>query len=118
PTMKKQRLFGIHCVRCDYEIIAPHRTELLDDRVIRHLWQCPRCKARFESFPKFPVTFVRYGARNKGDMMSSIRSYRISLSGLPAVNVVTIRSLPNGPSIGMIGTSIMFGVVGNATAAL
>jgi hypothetical protein len=51
-TMKKRRMFGIHCARCDHEIIAPHRTEFLDDRVIRHLWQCPRCKARF--FQKFP----------------------------------------------------------------
>jgi hypothetical protein len=52
--MKKRRMFGIHCARCDYEIIAPHRTEFLDDGVIRHLWRCPRCKARFESSPKFP----------------------------------------------------------------
>jgi hypothetical protein len=53
-VMKKRRMFGIHCVRCDHEIIAPHKTEFLDDRVIRHLWQCPRCKARFESSPRFP----------------------------------------------------------------
>ncbi len=53
-TMKKRSMFGIHCVRCDYEIIAPKNTEFLDDRVIRHLWHCPRCKAKFESFPRFP----------------------------------------------------------------
>jgi hypothetical protein len=55
--MKKRRsmsLFGIQCVRCDHEIIAPHKAELLDDKVIRHLWHCPKCKARFESFPRFP----------------------------------------------------------------
>jgi hypothetical protein len=52
--MKKRGMFGIHCVRCDHEIIAPHRTELLDDKLIRHLWDCPNCKARFESFPRFP----------------------------------------------------------------
>ena len=52
--MKKRRMFGIHCVRCDYEIIAPSQTELLDDKLIRHLWHCPNCKARFESFPRFP----------------------------------------------------------------
>lgn len=44
--MKKRRMFGIHCVRCDYEIIAPSQTELLDDKLIRHLWHCPNCKAR------------------------------------------------------------------------
>jgi transcription elongation factor Elf1 len=47
-------MFGIQCVRCNHEIIAPHETELLDDKVIRHLWHCPSCEARFESFPRFP----------------------------------------------------------------
>jgi transcription elongation factor Elf1 len=55
--MKKRRsmyMFGIQCVRCNHEIIAPHKSELLDDEVIRHLWHCPCCKAMFESFPRFP----------------------------------------------------------------
>jgi len=55
--MKKRRsmyMFGIQCVRCNHEIIAPHKSELLDDEVIRHLWHCPYCKAMFESFPRFP----------------------------------------------------------------
>ena len=47
-------MFGMRCVRCDHEIIAPIEAELLDDKVIRHLWHCPCCKARFESFPRFP----------------------------------------------------------------
>ena len=51
--MKKRHMFGIHCVRCDHEIIAPGKTELVDDKLIRHLWDCPNCKARFESFPRF-----------------------------------------------------------------
>ena len=32
----------------------PSKTELLDDKLIRHLWHCPNCKARFKSFPRFP----------------------------------------------------------------
>jgi hypothetical protein len=55
--MKKRRsmfLFGICCVRCNHEIIAPHKTEFLDNEVIRHLWHCSRCDAQFESFPRFP----------------------------------------------------------------
>ena len=27
-------MFGMRCVRCNHEIIAPHKTELLDDEVI------------------------------------------------------------------------------------
>ena len=56
--MKKRRsmfMFGIQCVRCNHEIIAPHKSEFLDDKVIRHVWHCPRCEARFESFPRFPA---------------------------------------------------------------
>jgi hypothetical protein len=48
-------MFGIRCVRCDYEIIAPRKAEFVDDQVIRHVWHCPRCEARFESFPRFPA---------------------------------------------------------------
>jgi len=47
-------MFGIDCVRCNYDIIAPRHSEFLHDGVIRHVWHCPKCKARFESFPRFP----------------------------------------------------------------
>jgi hypothetical protein len=47
-------LFGICCVQCGNELIAPERTEHLDRQVIRHFWRCPKCCARFESFPRFP----------------------------------------------------------------
>jgi uncharacterized protein with PIN domain len=45
-TMKnRQSMFmsGMRCVRCDHEIIAPRDDELLDDKIIRHLWHCPNC---------------------------------------------------------------------------
>jgi hypothetical protein len=32
-------MFGIKCVRCDQELIAPGRTEFLGDKIIRHFWQ-------------------------------------------------------------------------------
>ena len=47
-------MFGIQCVRCDHEIIAPRKAEFVDDQVIRHIWHCPCCKAVFKSFPRFP----------------------------------------------------------------
>ena len=68
--MKKRRsmfMFGIQCVRCSHEIIAPHRTEFLDDMVIRHLWHCPCCKALFESFPRFPAN-----AKSVKEVMKSV----------------------------------------------
>ena len=60
-------MFGMRCVRCEHEIIAPLKTELLDDKVIRHLWHCPSCKARFESFPRFPAN-----AKSVKDVMFSV----------------------------------------------
>jgi len=53
--LRSMFMFGIKCVRCSHEIIAPRRTEFLDDKVIRHFWHCPKCKAWFESFPRFPA---------------------------------------------------------------
>jgi hypothetical protein len=47
-------LFGIYCVRCGNELLAPENTEYVDHQLIRHLWHCPKCHARFESFPRFP----------------------------------------------------------------
>ena len=67
-------LFGIQCVRCNHEIIAPHKTELLDDAVIRHLWHCPRCKALFESFPRFPAN------------ANSVREAMMSVDIFPLLN--------------------------------
>jgi hypothetical protein len=60
-------MFGMRCVRCNHEIIAPHKTELLDDEVIRHLWHCACCKAMLESFPRFPAN-----AKLVRDVMMSV----------------------------------------------
>ncbi len=51
----RNSLFGINCVGCGNELIAPSKTEYLDHTLIRHLWHCPKCRARFESFPRFPT---------------------------------------------------------------
>ncbi len=41
--------FGISCVRCNEELIAPDQSEYCAGTHIRHLWHCPSCSARFES---------------------------------------------------------------------
>src|SRR5271169_4596417 len=48
-------MFGASCVRCSNQLIAPEKSEYLDDRLIRHIWHCPKCHARFEAFPRFPA---------------------------------------------------------------
>src|SRR5438445_378140 len=42
-------LFGIDCLRYGNDLIAPENTEYLDYQLIRHVWHCPKCHARFES---------------------------------------------------------------------
>jgi len=41
--------FGMRCVDCDNELIAPEWTEHRDERRIRHLWRCWRCGCCFET---------------------------------------------------------------------
>jgi hypothetical protein len=48
-------MFGMICVQCGDDLIAPERSEHLDDMRIRHLWHCPKCRVRFESFLRFPA---------------------------------------------------------------
>lgn len=50
PTIasKRRSSFGIDCVQCDNELIAPERSEYRDERLIVHLWHCPKCDCCFE----------------------------------------------------------------------
>jgi hypothetical protein len=41
--------FGLRCVHCDNELIAPEWTEHSSERHIRHLWHCRKCDCRFET---------------------------------------------------------------------
>jgi hypothetical protein len=60
-------LFGIDCVQCGNELIAPESAAYLDDQLIRHVWHCMKCHARFESFPRFPPD-----ARRVKDLVSTM----------------------------------------------
>ena len=40
--------FGINCVQCDNDLIAPERSEYRDGRHIRHFWRCAKCHCCFE----------------------------------------------------------------------
>jgi transcriptional regulator NrdR family protein len=51
----RRSTFGISCVRCDEELIAPDRSEYRAGTHIRHLWHCPKCSVRFEPIEQIPV---------------------------------------------------------------
>jgi hypothetical protein len=48
---KRRSSFGTNCVRCDYELVAPERSEYRDDWQIRHFWHCSICDCSFEVIP-------------------------------------------------------------------
>jgi hypothetical protein len=54
PTVRRST-FGITCVQCHEELIAPDKSEYRAGTHIRHLWYCSSCSARFESIEQIPV---------------------------------------------------------------
>jgi hypothetical protein len=51
----RRSTFGINCVRCKDELIAPERSEYRHSTHIRHLWYCSNCETSFESLESIPV---------------------------------------------------------------
>ena len=51
----RRSTFGIACVQCHEELIAPDKSEYRASTHIRHLWDCSNCSARFESIEQIPV---------------------------------------------------------------
>ena len=47
--------FGMICVQCGNELIAPECSVYHNKRQIRHVWHCPTCSACFESLIVFPA---------------------------------------------------------------
>jgi hypothetical protein len=41
--------FGVKCVQCSNELIAPERSEYWNERHLSHLWHCPKCNCCFET---------------------------------------------------------------------
>jgi ribosomal protein L37AE/L43A len=41
--------FGIKCIQCGSEQIAPERSEYWSDRHAFHIWHCPKCTTTFAS---------------------------------------------------------------------
>jgi DTW domain-containing protein YfiP len=37
--------FGMTCVQCSNELIAPEWSEYRNERQVHHVWHCPKCSA-------------------------------------------------------------------------
>ena len=47
--------FGMTCIQCSNELIAPEWSEHRNERQVRHLWRCWECDFCFESIVTFPT---------------------------------------------------------------
>ena len=45
----------MRCVHCDTELVAPVRSEYLNNKQACHIWFCPKCSACFSSMVSFPA---------------------------------------------------------------
>ncbi len=45
---KRRSSFGMDCIQCGDELIAPDRSEYRDQRQIFHYWRCAKCNRTFE----------------------------------------------------------------------
>ena len=43
------------CAQCGTTLLAPEWSEYLDDRRIRHLWECESCGYQFETLVCYPA---------------------------------------------------------------
>ena len=58
PFTRRTR-FGAQCSRCSEELIAPEKSEFVNDAEVRHAWCCPICGYEFflsvQIDPKTPM---------------------------------------------------------------
>ena len=47
--------FGMTCVQCSNELIAPEWSEYRNERQVHHVWHCTKCSACFGSLAVFPA---------------------------------------------------------------
>ena len=49
------RLFGTSCDQCQDDIIAPNRSEYVNQDQVRHFWSCDNCGHQFEMSVNLPI---------------------------------------------------------------
>ena len=50
PVSKRQSSFGMRCVQCGDELLAPEWSEYRNERQVHHVWSCWKCYCYFETF--------------------------------------------------------------------
>jgi len=50
---QRRRRAQIACAQCGDSLFMPEWSELIDERRVRHLWQCENCGYAFETTVRF-----------------------------------------------------------------
>ena len=54
-TFTTRSIYGMDCVQCGEDIIAPEISECVGERQVRHFWHCSNCGCRSEESAYFCV---------------------------------------------------------------
>jgi hypothetical protein len=69
PVSNRQSSFGMRCVQCGDELLAPEWSEYRNERQVHHVWRCWKCDCYFETFANIKST---EDIRTTGDMFPSL----------------------------------------------
>jgi hypothetical protein len=73
PVSNRQSSFGMKCLKCSNELIAPEWSEYRNERQVRHSWHCWDCDFCFESVVSFPaVTMSMRNIKRRANMFPSL----------------------------------------------
>ena len=48
-TIERRSRFGMRCVQCGDELLAPEWSECRNERQVHHVWSCWKCDCCFET---------------------------------------------------------------------
>jgi hypothetical protein len=83
PTVasKRRSSFGVDCVQCDNDLIAPERSEYQEPRHILHFWRCPKCDCCFEVISPADTKSIRDIMRRIEDIVTRSDACPLPLGG-------------------------------------
>lgn len=65
----RRSTFGMTCVHCDNELIAPKWSQYQNERQIRHIWHCSECDLCFASVISIPAVDKPMRSINTGKVI-------------------------------------------------
>jgi hypothetical protein len=70
---KGRSSFGMDCIQCANDLIAPDRCEYRDERQIVYHWHCPKCDCSFEVISPADIKSIKEIMRRIEDAVTRCR---------------------------------------------